>query len=193
MNGFEFKLASFERLVINNAKKKSSERLKELAEEKKKAFENINKELTEKFQKELIRGAGKITKFKNEHIFQYRLECQQQILSKRQQLIEKLFEGVVQRIEEFVLSEQYGQYLIEGIAASKKRLEGATHIQICERDKKYVREIEKFGLVVEYTDDSIMGGFLLIDKNSSVRLDDTLKTKVQNEQDKFLERYNIKI
>jgi vacuolar-type H+-ATPase subunit E/Vma4 len=193
MNDSKTKLANFERLVINYAEQKSNEKLTELAEQKKKAVEKINEEITEKFQKELNAKAVKITKLKNKRIFQFRLECQQQILSKRQQLIDNLFEGVIKRLEEFVMSQRYKEYLTDSIAASKKRLEGATHIQICERDKQYAQEIEKFGLAIEYTNEPIIGGFVLIDIKNAVRLDDTLMTKAQNARDEFLERYNIKV
>lgn len=193
MHDSKTKLANFERLVINYAEQKSREKLAELADEKKNAIEKINAELTEKYQRELNTRAAKIARLKNKRIFQFRLECQQQILSKRQQLIDNLFEGVVKRLEEFVMSPQYEKYLIEGITASKKQFEGATHVQICERDKKYALDIEKTGLMVEYTNEPVIGGFVLVDKKSAVRLDDTLMSKVQNARNEFLEKYNIKV
>lgn len=193
MHDSKTKLANFERLVINYAEQQSKEKLVELADEKKNAIEKIEAELTEKYQRELNARAAKITRLKNKRIFQFRLECQQQILSRRQELIDNLFEGVIKRLEEFVMSPQYEEYLLQGIAASKKRLEGATHVQICERDKKYAPDIEKNGLIVEYTKEPVIGGFVLIDKKSAVRLDDTLMSKVKNARNEFLEKYNIKV
>lgn len=193
MNNADIKLSNFERLVINGAEQKRDIRLAALAKEKKAAVEKIKRDLEKKFAIEYGNTALKIKKLKNERIFQCRIECQQQVLQKRRQLIDSLFENVAKMLEEFAASDNYRQYLIGSVSDCKKYLDGATGIRLFERDKKYAPYIEEIGLTVEYTKENIIGGFMLIDEKNAVRIDNTLITKLKDAKDKFLERYNVKI
>lgn len=193
MNVSEMKLINFENMVISEAEQKRNAILEEIEEEKKVRFAQAQEELKQKAQQTLRRENAKISKVKNEHIFHQQLLCKQEILGERKKLIDEVFEGVIRRLNEFAASEDYEKYLLNTIISSKKDLENPTVVQISKKDEMYSEKIKSMGFTVEYTDEIIIGGFLMIDKENSVRIDEMLISKVKMAKDKFLETYNLKM
>lgn len=193
MSNPELKIANFERMVIGEAQQRRDKSLEDISREKEKALAKIKKELNEEAQRKYKSETKKLTKAKNERVFQKQLECKREILEERQRLVDMLFESVLRRLTAFVDSADYERYIDECLLKSRKRLEEATLIQIVRHDEKFEDKFKSMGLKVEYIDKPIIGGFILIDEKNSVRIDETLFVKVEQSKAEFLRRYNLKI
>lgn len=193
MNISEIKLVNFENMVIKEAEDKRDAILNEILQEKQNKLAVIEKEIQDDAKQTLKKAKAKISKEKNERIVQKNLMYKQEMLSERQRLIDNVFNGVIKRLNEFINSQEYEKYLLDTIILSKQKLQGASIVVISKNDDKYAEKISDLGFTVEYTDDIIIGGCLLIDKDNSLRIDETFATKLQSAKDGFLETYNLKI
>jgi Skp family chaperone for outer membrane proteins len=80
MSNPELKIANFERMVIGEAQQRRDKSLEDISREKEKALAKIKKELNEEAQRKYKSETKKLTKAKNERVFQKQLECKREIL-----------------------------------------------------------------------------------------------------------------
>ncbi len=193
MNVSESKLINFENKVMQEAQQKKAELLGALAAEKQEKLTKIEAELREQAERTLKRELVNISKAKNEQVVHEQLLCKQQVLSERQSLISGVFDSVAGRLAAFARSPEYQAYLFDAVAAAKESLPTAKTVRIVKNDEAYASALEKLGFEVEYLGNSEIGGFVLVDKNNGMQIDETLLTKLRSAQSSFLETYNLKI
>ncbi len=117
------------------------------------------------------------------------LDAKRDVLTKRGELIDLVFENVKNLIKEFTQTPQYAKFLAK-LAKEQNIVPGA---QICLRpqDMKYVGEIqEALGIQVEFKEDSSikLGGICIFYPEKSFLLDKTIDLALANQKEAFIEK-----
>ena len=106
-----------------------------------------------------------------------------QYVSKRDELVNHLFEGVKIDLLDFTRSTKYVDYMLQKIHATKK---GYSFVVLCPRDMHLAESILKeTGLTAESGKNEAIGGFILITKNRRVQVDYTFKTRLETARREF--------
>lgn len=117
----------------------------------------------------------------------YKLRTQQmtQIISKRNEITNGIFEKAEKRIVDFTKSDSYLPFLKKSV----KRIIGAigedTVIYIRPSDAAYSQELCALCAGVEIDDSIILGGCKGVSKSSSMRADDTIDARLKEQKIKF--------
>lgn len=125
----------------------------------------------------------------------YKLRTQQmtQIISKRNEITNGIFEKAEKRIADFTKSDSYLPFLKESV----KRIIGAigedTVIYIRPSDASFSQELCALCAGVEYDDSIILGGCKGVSKSTSMRADDTLDTRLAEQKVRFYTESGLSI
>lgn len=166
---------------------------KKVFEQKKELKEKILKYEEEEFKKEIEQIKNKNLEKLEEKVkdlkFNYKyktskksFEIKQEVLNKRNELLEKLIKTCEKNIEDFSKTQEYEIYLIKKIKAS---LENNSCFNVLVKIKKKdlelkeeilaVKDVEK----VEEDKKIVLGGFKIIDYEKSIEIDETFDTKLK--------------
>lgn len=117
------------------------------------------------------------------------LDAKREVLSKRGELIDLVFENVKKALKEFAQTPQYAKFLVR-LAKEQNIVPGA---QICLKpeDMKYAGEIkEALGAHVEFKEDNSikLGGICVFYPEKSLLLDKTIDLALANQKEAFVEK-----
>lgn len=117
------------------------------------------------------------------------LEFKKEILSFRNELIEKVMQQSENEILNFVNSDKYKDYLLGKVKQVFDEFDfNKTKIKLRREDLKFKEDILNFENVSEVLvdDHNKLGGFTLIDTQSGIMIDKTISTILNNQRQHFL-------
>lgn len=164
--------------------------------------EKLNKEIEKQIESDLEeyikkqevsynKQCEKVVKEYNKSLFDYELECKKNIQNVNKIINRELKEEVERRIIDFSNKEElYIQYLVRCIDSVLKVVENHNNsvIYVTKRDYERYRELlMKFGIAINCLEDSYIGGCKLVNTDSGVMVDNTLKSNIEEifEEDYF--------
>lgn len=161
--------------------------------------ENISaykKEAEEKSRSNTQYEKERILSRVNREISDYEAQKKSALASIRENITEKVFNEVKEKIEEFTSSPEYESFLIKSADNLKKAIgDGETVFFVRTADLKYENAIKSAvkGCTVLPDDEIVFGGLRAVDKTSSVCADDTLDSRLSAERANFVRKADLKI
>ncbi|MGN1479237.1 MAG: V-type ATP synthase subunit E [Acutalibacteraceae bacterium] len=125
----------------------------------------------------------------------YKLRTQQmtQIISKRNEITNGIFEKAEKRIVDFTKSDAYLPFLKESVKRIVSAIGADTVIYIRPSDASYSAELSTLCAGVETDDSIILGGCKGVSKSSSMRADDTIDARLNEQKIKFYTESGLSI
>lgn len=188
----EDKLDIFYKIVLEKEKEESLKVLDEI-EEKNKATLAKHRERLFKVKDDIIEKSIKNGEVKkDELISQEIVEARKRIFTKKEGLLDDLILSLEKKAKDFVNSEEYSQYLLDGIGRVLKDIEDK-YIIIYLKNEDRLRlsgSIAKIGIEIgkkisfENATEDIIGGFIVSDIDKKYLIDESFKGKI--EENKYL-------
>lgn len=188
----EDKLNIFYKIVLEKEKEESLKVLNEI-EEKNKAILDKHRERLFKVKDDIIEKSIKNGELKkDELISQEIVEARKRIFTKKEGLLDDLILSLEKKAKDFVNSEEYSQYLLDGIGRVLKDIEDeAIIIYLKNEDRLGLSgSIAKVGIEIgkkisfENANEDIIGGFIVSDIDKKYLIDESFKGKI--EENKYL-------
>lgn len=188
----EDKLNIFYKIVLEKEKEESLKVLNEIEEKNKvtlaKHRERLLKVKDDIIEKSIKNGEVK----KDELISQEIVEARKRIFTKKEGLLDDLILSLEKKAKDFVNSEEYSQYLLDGIGRVLKDIEDeAIIIYLKNEDRLGLSgSIAKVGIEIgkkisfENANEDIIGGFIVSDIDKKYLIDESFKGKI--EENKYL-------
>ena len=129
--------------------------------------------------------AGKISELNNSDTYKTRIQLNMQISQKRSEIAKKVFDAAEKEITEFTEKKEYLDFLLKSVKNIKSAIGEDAVIFIRPEDKKYKAEIEKICTKVEFDKTIKSGGCKGESKTSSMRADDTLDSRFEQQKKEF--------
>jgi len=183
-------LENFRAAVINEANREKAELEKEIAAIENQEMDNIeNQALFESYSK-IRTEMGRIINAANEKISQKTIEIRKEILLKREQIKQNIFNKVKSNITEFVKTENYNTYFNEILSSIKDKLGEADdlHVEISPVDSAKSHTIKaKLGEGIIITENpEILGGIIVYSKKLGKYINKTFNAKLDEEMEYFI-------
>lgn len=190
----EEKLNLFTRIVYDKVEKQNADAISKfnqecgsLIQQKKEKFtkqaEAIEKQIEKETEKEKLQILSKA-----------RIEGKKLIVDKKDEIVEDAIKSVLESARDFTETEQYGEMLLQDIRSALMEMDGSTSIEIClteedsERYKDKIKDIFN-GIDLKIAcDDSLIGGFALIDTEKNIKIDMSFKDRVNSSRNLIGER-----
>lgn len=184
------KLINFRRLVFSDAEKQRDDTLASVDEEKKRRISELKSEIKEKYEKRYNREEAKLKSKINEELAEKRSGYKQELLSARENLKNSVFLSVEEKLDAFINSDKYIDYI-------KPQIDKAVSLLNCENAVIIINEndeaIKSLGYNTETTDEDFKGGCIVLDEKGGHRIDLTMKTKLEKLKAEFLQTYQLKL
>jgi len=195
------KLKIFNKIVIEKLNHEYEELIHKLDKKDEEAMKDYKQSLSERahsYRKELIEKGETEKKLL---ISKTRLDNKKEILKVRAGLVEKTKKNVLEKAVDFVQGESYKEYLEMLIEELELDLfcENTIILRMIEEDfachgdfakKQLNKKCEKIDVIVENLDSEYVGGFMILDKSETFKLDCTIKTRIDEQSDLIGKRVN---
>lgn len=112
MAGIEKKLASFSDLILNEAKEQQTKILDEVNQEKNKIMQNKEDEFLTEAYEEIQKIVAKYEKSGNEQVLKVEMELKKDLIKKREEIIDTVFDRVTAKIAVFQKTPDYQSWLV---------------------------------------------------------------------------------
>lgn len=190
----EEKLNLFTRIVYDKVEKQNADAINKFNQE----CGSIIQEKTEEFTKQAeiiekqIEKEGE--KEKLQIISKAKIQGKKLVIGKNNDIFNDAVKSVLECAKTFTDTEQYRSMLFKDISSAIRELNDSTHMELCltEKDaKRYREDIEKAfeGRKLEIScNDSLVGGFVLIDIAKNMKIDMSYVDRVNSSRDIIGER-----
>lgn len=197
MSNYDKKLNDFILHVMQEANRKKEQIEAELAAEKKRMLEEKEMEfLTAAYQ--LIQKEKNIAyKKANDKISKASMEHRRALFQKREQIISDVFNNVKKRIDEFLESPAYEDFLLGRVRKALELLgPGQITIYLDERDMRFSDVIKNtfsaYAPAVVASDTPIIGGCIVENKTAHRIVEDTIAERLETEKSRFVQESGLK-
>lgn len=191
------KLGKFSEMVMQESNRKKNEIIKAAEHEKDEIISSAEIKYLKSAYEKIQEYVRKINKDCGEEVSKAILESKQALFNRRDEIIDAIFEGVRERLVEFAASDDYPvlmkKLLIKALEASG---EGDIRLIVDEGGKDLFEDIRsslKADFKIEESDESLIGGFLIMNKSRGLVWDYSFSSKLADERARFLERYELNI
>lgn len=188
----EEKLDVFTKLVLEKVQKEYEEKKKEIDEKNSQAIHKHRSQINEKANKivENMVSRGEIQK--NRLISRAKIERKRVVLSKKEELLEKLINNIETKAVQFTYEDDYKGYLENSLSVVLENLKNKESIILFFTDKdrsKYekviVNIVKKKGfdtekVQIQSLDSRLIGGVIAIDQEKTIKVDCSIKTKIED-------------
>lgn len=183
------KLRAFENAILEE----TDEKINQLEEEVKKYEEaEIEKAKNDDYNRMFNYMQEKVQEIKHKYrqdITRYELQTKRSIFMYRNSLADKIFDEVSENLVEFAKSDKYLDFIIRKINDSldvfpcetAKLLVSKKDLELSEKIKEKVSAITD--VVVDKK--NVLGGFILMNEEAGLLIDQTFKTLIEDEKQKF--------
>lgn len=139
-------------------------------------IENYKQELSKKYEYEL----SKIIREYNRNIFDFEMGEKVKINNFKSSLIEKLTKKIINKFQDFIQSDEYRTYLFSNLENLLGKFNSKSIIYLTDNDYyKFNNDIQnKFETIVKKMDNENIGGFIVINENEKISIDNTIKTNI---------------
>lgn len=178
------KMKKFESAVMKQADDEVKRILADLDEQKKKALsDTMDAELARHFE----HMQNELAQIKQSCIKRVSLETQKanrELLLKRGEICEKVFENVKNRLVDFTGTPEYADYLEAALKKAEKYDAGDLTVCLNGRDMKFKDTVFK-GMALERDEKIKIGGFILKSREKGFALDETLDARLLAQREYF--------
>ena len=193
--------------MINN-EKKAEQFMKSINAQAEKKYNKIIKETDDYVNHELKKARsaakanaknaakteiGKISEQTNTDSYKTRTQLVWQIISKRNEITESVFDKAQKKIEEFTESDAYLPFLQKSIGNIKNAIGNETVIYVRPADEKYIGELKEICQDVKTDDSIVLGGCKGVNESASLRADDTLDQRLSEQRQLFYEQSGLSV
>ena len=142
MSDLEKKIMVFSKQILNEAESRKNKTAEKINAKKASAIEKKEIELLSDAYEDIQKAVAKYSKQSNEHILKIELELKKEVIKKREDIINEVFNKAKTRLEEFTVSADYKEWLINKAKEAASEI-GSGEIRIMPRDMKFKDDIEK--------------------------------------------------
>lgn len=190
----EEKLNLFTRIVYDKVEKQNADAISKFNQECGSLIQQKTEEFTK--QAELIEKQieKETEKEKLQILSKARIEGKKMIVDKKDEIVEDAVKSVLESARDFTETEQYEEMLMQDIKSALMEMEGSTSMKLYLTQKDSDRYKEKIndifnGRKVNITcDDSLVGGFILIDTEKNIKIDMSYTDRVNSARSLIGER-----
>ncbi len=190
----EEKLNLFTRIVYDKVEKQNADAINKFNQE----CGSLIQQKTEEFTKQAELMEKQIEKETDKERLQIlskaKIEGKKLIVSKNNSIFNDAVEGVLECARIFTDTEQYGSMLINDIKSAQKELSDSAHTELylTERDAERYKDklVEALGgrKLMIVSDNSIVGGFVMVDTVNNIKIDMSFTDRVNSSRDLIGER-----
>lgn len=185
----EVKILSFKNLVYTDARNRRDNLLEKLEQEKSRKISDAEAEIKDKYARLLKRGMLKADSVRNKTLATNMAEQKRELLNAREELINSVFNSVEEKLGEYLKSPEYQAHMKEKIDLALKEMSENAIIIVNENDEA----LKELGYKCEPAEDNFMGGCIVCDNTLGIRIDLTMKTKLEALRAEFLQAYKLKL
>ncbi|TYQ17691.1 UNVERIFIED_CONTAM: vacuolar-type H+-ATPase subunit E/Vma4 [Acetivibrio alkalicellulosi] len=191
MSTINEKLEYFSKIALEEATKKRDEILQKMKEDKETLMRQKREEFHMESQEQLSKILKAIENEKNDIIAKSFSEGRQLLAKTREQIKKIVFDEVDLKINEFINSSDYIDYLINSITNSCKLAgEGELIVYLCKKDIDLItnnKDKLPSKILFEEASDEIIGGCRVLNKTKNTIIDNTISKKLKQSMDSFFE------
>lgn len=193
MATIEDKIKLFSKIVYEKAQEEEQKKLDEFEKEKEKAIEKEKSILEEKKSSAMEETRKKTALKTNEIMASVKVQSQNELLEAKRNMIDEIIKEIRNKLESFVLSEDYHDFLMKQALASTADLEeGSFILELTHRDfEEYSNEIkEKISVSdnkhfeIEETDEEMIGGLIVESTSHRFRINNSLAARLMEYKEK---------
>jgi vacuolar-type H+-ATPase subunit E/Vma4 len=193
----EEKLERFTNDIMSDVTAKRQEILSQVEERLDKIYKDKENEYINNSYEIIEKGLKHIDKEKNEIISKIIMDNRIKLLNKRTDIINNIFNSVIEEIRCFTEEEQYYSYLCSSIEQSLKEVgDGDKIVYINYNDEKYLEKLnDKFNNIIQLEEKIIdmLGGCKVHNINSNIFFDNSFAKKLQDQREGFLQKCKLEI
>ncbi len=194
MRQMEEKLQVFEQEILKEANQKKTAIEQDTAREKQTRIAQKENEILTKAYQTIQKELGKIRREQNERLSKAASDSKRLVLNRRGEIIQNVFQQLVQRVEEYRATEDYTAFLLRCAKAGLEEVgSGDIVVLIDKRDLKQKTPLEKLGVPVEQDAMDILGGCRVLNRSRNVVSDRSLAKCIAEEKEHFLEEADFRI
>ncbi|MTI48778.1 V-type ATP synthase subunit E family protein [Sporosalibacterium faouarense] len=191
----EEKLNTFSKMIFEKEQKEADEKLKNMREENQRIIENHKKEISKKCNLLIEKKVKEAKTKKNEMTSKASLEARNKILNEKKRMLADLVCEIKNRGRRFIENNEYEAFLIYGLSDIFSNMKKDTHLSIYVTEKDVNRFRDKIYKLIEKRDlssneidiipieEDIIGGFIIIDHDKDIRIDHTIKTRIEDNKE----------
>ena len=199
MAGIEKKLASFSNLILSEAKEQQAKIMEEVNRQKSKIMQDKEMEFLTEAYEDIQKIVAKCEKNGNEQVLKIETELKKNLIKKREHwpLVDKVFERVLDQINEFQNTPAYQAWLV---ALSKKAIAeiGGENCQVhlSKKDAAYQaaleQEIPGIQVIIENSD-ALLGGVTVENVEKHIFDDFSIASMLEHQRQEFLKISGLSI
>ena len=201
MSSLEEKLQHFNEVILKDAASERDRILKQIKSEMGSIVEDRRMEFEEQAEESLRKVTSLAEREKYYIISKAVIESKQMLMKTRERIIQTVFNDARKKLEEFVLSDGYFPFLSGEIRKSCNMAgEGEQVIILSRADMERfssrldgIKSELPYPISFEQTGDDIIGGCRVLNKTSSILIDNTLAGKLEVNRDGFFEVCSLRI
>ena len=179
----------FEQEIANEAKKESEAIMKEVEQIRQDALQKIRNSAAADAKAKMNREINDIILENQKEISRMQRKINQDLIKKRQELQNQIFDICRKKLIEFVQGNDYLAFIEKEIANLPKEIyDGKTEIRIAQRDEKVFKDLEgQFKQSVEITTDPQLsiGGFIAVNMDLGMIVDSSLDHRLEEKKEWF--------
>jgi len=181
-------LSSIAKEILEDAEREAENLLRRAESQAEKILEEAEKKAEERYKAILKEGKSKIKIEEQQASTLFEIEVKNKLLRAKEELVEEAFEMVLERLREYVLTEEYHECLLGLIAeASRKINSERLIIEFNERDRQRVTERDLLELSrkigVEFIRSKRMvdciGGVIVKSLDGKITVDNTFENRLK--------------
>ncbi len=183
------KLRAFENAILQETDEKISQLEEEVKEYEKREIEKAKNDDYNRMFNYMQEKVQEIKHKYRQDITRYELQTKRSIFMYRNSLAQKIFDEVSEKLVEFSNSDKYFDFIVDKLNESLKVFPCETgKILVSKKDLQLLEKIkEKVPAITDVLVDkkNHLGGFTLINEEAGLLIDQTFKTLIEDEKQKF--------
>ncbi|NLO41157.1 MAG: hypothetical protein GX115_17025 [Ruminiclostridium sp.] len=197
MERIESKLDTFATMVIKDATHKAGMLLDKARAENQDRMENAEISFLRDAYHSIHEAMNKIEKENNEVYSAKLFEAKQLLYEKRQQIMDAVFQGVQDRLEQYRMGGEYPErleaFLRKGLNEVKA---GEVQVIVDSNDLACVEQIKgrlNQSFSISQSEEPLMGGCIVINQTTGLMADYSFSTRLEQQREVFLENSGMNI
>jgi len=181
-------LSSIAKEILEDAEKEAENILRRAEAQARRILEEAEKEAEKKYRLIMRKGEDKIRIKEQQMITLFEVEVKNRLLQAKEELVEEAFERALNRLREYVLTEDYWECLLKLIAEAGRQINSEKLIvELNKRDHQKLTEedlhelSEKIGVKLEKSEKVIdcIGGVIVKSFDGKVVVDNTFENRLR--------------
>lgn len=180
----------------------------DVGEERRKMIQALDDELRKEYEQQESQHLGKayeliqdalisIDQKKNESMSRIIMRNRTKLFDKRNEIIDGIYKKAIDRLKAFKETEDYLAFLVKHIKKAEEALgEGVLSVKLDYSDRALVDRVKKatgLEVVVESKKVPLLGGSIVINKDSNMIVDQTFSRKLDSIREDFVQQCQIEI